>query len=56
MPDQPLIPVAQRTDPERSFEEEVRALRLGDGEVFRGEGILAVGLVRSSFIGVLAHG
>src|SRR5476651_1466014 len=42
MLDQPQIPVAQRTNPERSFKEEVRALRLGDGEVFRGEGILAV--------------
>src|SRR5580698_9646138 len=27
---------------ERSFKKEVDALRLGDGEVFRGEGILAV--------------
>jgi indolepyruvate ferredoxin oxidoreductase alpha subunit len=27
---------------ERSFKKEVQALRLGDGEVFRGEGILAV--------------
>ncbi len=27
---------------ERSFHEEIRALRLGDGEVFHGEGILAV--------------
>ncbi|HYD07071.1 MAG TPA: indolepyruvate ferredoxin oxidoreductase, partial [Reyranella sp.] len=42
MLDQPQVPVAQRTNPERSFKEEVRALRLGDGEVFRGEGILAV--------------
>src|SRR5476651_2788359 len=42
MLDQPQLPVAQRTNPERSFKEEVRALRLGDGEVFRGEGILAV--------------
>src|SRR5258708_2314018 len=42
MLDQPLVPVAQRTNPERSFREEVRALRLGEGEVFRGEGILAV--------------
>ncbi|HSS86737.1 MAG TPA: hypothetical protein VLL30_23555, partial [Reyranella sp.] len=42
MLDQPQIPVAQRTNPERSFSEEVRALRLGQGEVFRGEGILAV--------------
>ncbi|HYR67515.1 MAG TPA: indolepyruvate ferredoxin oxidoreductase, partial [Reyranella sp.] len=44
MLDQPTaqVPVAQRTNPERSFAEEVRALRLGDGEVFRGEGILAV--------------
>src|SRR5947209_5645946 len=42
MLDQPLLPIAQRTNPERSFTEEVRALRLGDGEVFRGEGILAV--------------
>src|SRR5499427_8584392 len=40
MLDQPLV--AQRTNPERSFKEEVRALRLGDGETFRGEGILAV--------------
>jgi indolepyruvate ferredoxin oxidoreductase alpha subunit len=36
------IPVAQRTNPERSFKEEVQALRLGNGEIFRGEGILAV--------------
>jgi len=42
MLDQPQLPVAQRTNPERSFKEEVRSLRLGDGEVFRGEGILAV--------------
>src|SRR6187401_1370112 len=42
MLDQPQVPVVQRTNPERSFKEEVRALRLGDGEVFRGEGILAV--------------
>ncbi len=42
MLDQPPVPVAQRTNPERSFREEVRALRLGKGEVFRGEGILAV--------------
>src|SRR5882672_11567802 len=44
MLDQPAaqLPVAQRTNPERSFAEEVRALRLGDGEIFRGEGILAV--------------
>ncbi len=42
MLDQPQLPVSQRTNPERSFKEEVRALRLGDGEVFRGEGILAV--------------
>jgi indolepyruvate ferredoxin oxidoreductase alpha subunit len=42
MLDQPQIPVAQRTNPERSFSEEVRSLRLGQGEVFRGEGILAV--------------
>jgi indolepyruvate ferredoxin oxidoreductase, alpha subunit len=42
MLDQPQVPVAQRTNPERSFREEVRALRLGKGEVFRGEGILAV--------------
>ncbi len=44
MLDQPAaqLPVTQRTNPERSFAEEVRALRLGDGEVFRGEGILAV--------------
>src|ERR1700730_17421819 len=42
MLDQPQQPVTQRTNPERSFKEEVRALRLGDGEVFRGEGILAV--------------
>ena len=27
---------------ERSFKKEVDALRLGDGEIFRGEGILAV--------------
>src|SRR5258708_16808341 len=42
MLDQPLVPVAQRTNPERSFHEEVRALRLGEGEVFRGDGVLAV--------------
>ena len=42
MLDQPQLPVAQRTNPERSFTEEVRALRLGQGETFRGEGILAV--------------
>ena len=42
MLDQPLLPVAQRTNPERSFAEEVRSLRLGEGEIFRGEGILAV--------------
>ena len=42
MLDQPQLPVAQRTNPERSFREEVRALQLGNGEVFRGEGILAV--------------
>src|SRR3990167_1336481 len=42
MLDQPQLPVAQRTNPERSFTEEVRALRLGQGEIFRGEGILAV--------------
>ena len=42
MLDQPQVPVVQRTNPERSFKEEVRALRLGDGEVFHGEGILAV--------------
>src|SRR4051794_29917532 len=42
MLDQPQLPVAQRTNPERSFKEEVRSLRLGDGELFRGEGILAV--------------
>src|SRR4030088_2711626 len=42
MLDQPQIPVAQRTNPERSFSEEVRSLRLGEGEIFRGEGILAV--------------
>ncbi len=42
MLDQPQLPVAQRTNPERSFTEEVRALRLGEGEVFRGAGILAV--------------
>jgi indolepyruvate ferredoxin oxidoreductase alpha subunit len=41
-PDSPSVPVAQRTNPERSFAEEVRQLRLGNGEVFRGEGILAV--------------
>mgnify|MGYP003337348604 CR=1 FL=1 len=38
----PQVPVSQRTNPERSFKEEVRALRLGEGEIFRGEGILAV--------------
>ena len=27
---------------ERSFAKEVEALKLGDGEIFRGEGILAV--------------
>jgi indolepyruvate ferredoxin oxidoreductase alpha subunit len=27
---------------ERSFREEVRSLRLGEGDVFHGEGILAV--------------
>src|SRR5260370_3073604 len=27
---------------ERSFKKEIEALKLGDGEVFRGEGILAV--------------
>ena len=27
---------------ERSFKEEVKSLRLGEGEVFHGEGILAV--------------
>ena len=27
---------------ERSFKKEVQALKLGDGEIFRGEGILAV--------------
>ena len=32
MLDQPSLPVAQRTNPERSFKEEVRALRLGEGE------------------------
>jgi len=37
--DQP--PVA-RTNPERSFAEEVRSLRLGAGDTFRGEGVLAV--------------
>jgi len=44
MLDQPAaqVPVSQRTNPERSFTEEVRALRLGDGETFHGEGILAV--------------
>ena len=42
MLDQPQLPVSQRTNPERSFKDEVRALRLGEGEVFRGEGILAV--------------
>ena len=36
------VPIVQRTNPERSFAEEVRSLRLGAGEVFRGEGILAV--------------
>src|SRR5947207_14691649 len=40
MLDQPTSPgpVAQRTKPEHSFAEEVPARRLGDGEVFRGEG------------------
>jgi indolepyruvate ferredoxin oxidoreductase alpha subunit len=37
--DQP--PVA-RTNPERSFAAEVRSLRLGNGDIFRGEGVLAV--------------
>jgi hypothetical protein len=32
MLDQPRLPAAQRTNPERSFKEEVRALRLGEGE------------------------
>jgi len=36
-----LLPVAQRTNPERSFTAEVRALRLGDGEICpRARGIL----------------
>ncbi|HJQ59813.1 MAG TPA: indolepyruvate ferredoxin oxidoreductase, partial [Vineibacter sp.] len=35
-------PPPVRSNPERSFTEEVRALRLGAGEVFRGEGVLAV--------------
>ena len=30
MLDQPQVPVSQRTNPERSFKEEVRALRLGE--------------------------
>src|SRR5258706_9933602 len=42
MLDQPQAPLAQRTNPERSFSEEVRSLRLGNGQLFRGEGILAV--------------
>ncbi|HTR83934.1 MAG TPA: indolepyruvate ferredoxin oxidoreductase subunit alpha [Reyranella sp.] len=42
MLDQPNVPAVQRTNPERSFKEEVRALRLGNGDIFRGEGILAV--------------
>src|SRR3979411_1483266 len=42
MLDQPQIPVAQRTNPERCFSECVRWLTLGEGEIFRGEGILAV--------------
>lgn len=43
MLDQPAarFPISQRTNPERSFTAEVRALRLGDGEIFRGEGIMA---------------
>ena len=32
----------QKPMAERSFEREVRDLRLGAGEVFRGEGILAI--------------
>ena len=28
--------LAQKTNPERSFKEEVRSLRLGNGEMFRG--------------------
>jgi indolepyruvate ferredoxin oxidoreductase alpha subunit len=35
-------PPPVRSNPERSFAAEVRALRLGDGEIFRGEGVLAV--------------
>src|SRR5262245_23203164 len=35
-------PLAARTNPERSFAEEVRSLRLGAGDAFRGEGVLAV--------------
>src|SRR4030088_1395207 len=42
MLDQPQIPVAQRTNPERSFSEEVRSLRLGEGEIFRGDATPAV--------------
>ena len=33
---------------ERSFAREVEDLRLGDGEVFRGEGILAITKARRS--------
>jgi indolepyruvate ferredoxin oxidoreductase alpha subunit len=43
VPDQvPKGQIVQKTNPERSFKEEVRSLRLGNGETFRGEGILAV--------------
>ncbi|MBM3644634.1 MAG: indolepyruvate ferredoxin oxidoreductase subunit alpha [Alphaproteobacteria bacterium] len=43
MLDQPPDPVAaRRTNPERSFSHEVKSLRLGAGETFRGEGVLAV--------------
>ena len=38
----PLFPHQRRHMAERSFVEEVKKLRLGAGEVFSGEGILAV--------------
>src|SRR5829696_6907438 len=36
------VPTIEASMAERSFKKEVQALRLGDGETFRGEGILAV--------------
>jgi indolepyruvate ferredoxin oxidoreductase, alpha subunit len=39
---EPVIKGVQRGSMERSFKKEVQALKLGDGETFRGEGILAV--------------